>query len=123
MNLTIHPDSDCRKQQAEFLSSCPSEHRRFNELLFMHGNITYHYHKQAKEFNPTQSDWQEWIEGLDEPMKSYFRKKGFEKSRGVLSFTRYVNEKNDIGLDEFVRQHMNADDYSEFNSIKTLNRL
>lgn len=118
MNLSIHPDADCRKKQSEFLSACPSEHRRFHELLFIYGNITYHYHKQAREFNPTQLDWQEWIEGLEDPMKTKFRKDGFEKCKGVLSFTRYVNEKNDIGLDEFVRQHMDSSDYLEYQNIK-----
>lgn len=118
MDLTVHPDQECRKQQAEFLKNCHADQRRFHQLLFIHGNITYHYHRQANEFNPSVTDWEEWIEGLDEPMRSHFKKEGFEKGKRVLSFTRYVNEKNDIGLDEFVRQHMDPSDYQEYQALR-----
>jgi hypothetical protein len=44
-------------------------------------------------------------------------KDGFEKCCTYLSFTRYVNEKNDMGLDAYVRLHMDPDDYKEYTSM------
>jgi hypothetical protein len=40
--------------------------------------------------------------------------KGFEACKGILSFTRYVNEKNDVGLEEYIRQRMDPEDYAEY---------
>lgn len=113
MDYTIHPDPSCAKSQADFLASCRPEEKHINELLFKYGNVVIHYHQKSGEFKPSHSDWKEWIEGLGEPMKTHFRNDGFEKCKGVLSFTRYVNEKNDIGLVEFVKQHMDPKEYAE----------
>ena len=37
--------------------------------------------------------------------------KGFEECKSVLPFTRYVNERNDIGLDEFLKENLTIQDY------------
>jgi hypothetical protein len=116
-DYTIHPDPKCVRAQEDFLANCDPQQRRFHELLFKFGNVSFRYHLAAKEFEPTLTDWNEWIDGLDEPMKSSFRKQGFDSCRGVLSFTRYVNEKNDIGMEEFVKLHLSADDYLEYRSL------
>ncbi|HEV8514759.1 MAG TPA: hypothetical protein VGQ59_15855 [Cyclobacteriaceae bacterium] len=117
MNYTIHPDPKCVKAQEEFLAACDPNQRRFHELIFMYGNIAYRYHKGAKEFDPTVNDWLEWIEGLDEPMKRKFRNDGFSACKNVLSFTRYVNEKNDVGIDEYIKLHMPPEDWAEYKSM------
>ena len=39
---------------------------------------------------------------------------GFEACKSVLSFTRYVREKNDIGLEEFAKEQMGENDYQKF---------
>jgi hypothetical protein len=39
------------------------------------------------------------------------------KVEGVLSFTRYVNEKNDVGLDEYIKLHMDPADYAEYRQL------
>lgn len=109
-----HPDPKCNESQAKFLSECPAEHRRFHELLFIVGNATYRYHKEARNFNPTIEDYEEWIEGLPENIGSAMRKEGFEKAKSVLSFTRYVLEKNDIGLEEYLERHIEPQDYEEY---------
>ncbi|GEO05527.1 hypothetical protein AAE02nite_31910 [Adhaeribacter aerolatus] len=114
-----HPDESCNQIQETFLAKCPAEERRFHELLFTHGNISYRYHQEAKEFNPTVKDFEEWLEGLPENMRHDMQQRGFEACKGILSFTRYVNEKNDIGLDEYVRQQMGSADFAEYQSFLT----
>ena len=88
-----HPDPECNKKQEERLQNALEEERRFHELLFTVGNITYRYHQRAKEFHPTQLDWQEWLEGLPENLRKDMEQKGFQQGRQVLSFTRYVMKK------------------------------
>jgi len=112
-----HPDEKCNIQQEAYLAECSPENRRFHELLFTNGNITYRYHTQAKDFSPTPEDYQEWLAGLPENIRKSMQEKGFEGCKSVLSFTRYVNEKNDIGLEEYVREQMGAEDYAEYTRV------
>lgn len=112
-----HPDEDCNQMQEAFLIKCPADERRLHELLFTHGNITYRYHQEARDFKPTEKDFAEWLEGLPENIRRDMQQKGFEACKGVLSFTRYVNEKNDVGLDEYVRQRMDPADWTEYQSF------
>ena len=112
-----HPDQKCNISQAEFLVSCPADQRRFHELLFTYGNSAYLYHQKAKEFEPNKEDYEEWLEGLPEKMRKEMQKDGFEACKRVLSFTRYVMEKNDVGMEEFVKNLMGAEDYSEYRSL------
>jgi len=105
-----HPDEACNRQQEEFISHFNGPDRRYHELLFSHGNASFRYHQEAKEFNPTQNDFNEWLEGLPDKVRAGMSERGFEACKGVLSFTRYVNEKHDIGMDEYVKQLM-GDEY------------
>lgn len=117
MSLTVHPDPEKRKEQADFLQRCAPEKRRFHELMFMIGNVTFRYHQEARKYKPSQEDWREWISGLNEPIKSAMEKRGFEECKGILSFTRYVMEKNDRGLDEYIKQHIDPKDFEEYNTF------
>jgi hypothetical protein len=96
------------------VANAPAGQRRFHELLFTHGNITYCYHSRAKDFKPTQEDWRDWLEGLPANIRQDMEKEGFEQCKKAFPFTRYVMEKNDVGLDEYVRQRMAPDDYREY---------
>ena len=112
-----HPLEHCNISQEQYLSICPVEDRRYHELLFTYGNAVYQYHHEAKEFNPTEEDFKEWLAGLPDNISRDMEQKGFEACKGVLSFTRYVNEKNDIGMDEYVQQRMGLEDYAEYQSL------
>jgi len=114
-----HPDEECNQMQEAFLANCPADQRRFHELLFTKGNISYRYHQEARAFNPTVKDFEEWLAGLPDNMRHDMQQRGFEVCKSILSFTRYVNEKNDIGLDEYVRQHMDPEDLAEYQSFLT----
>lgn len=112
-----HPDDKCNESQAEFLANCPSDKRRYHELIFMVGNATVHYHLKVKEYVPTESDWKEWIAGLPTPISEHMKGEGFEKAKTVLSFTRYVLEKNDVGLDEYLKANIDPDVLNEYYSL------
>lgn len=112
-----HPIEKCNIEQEVFLASCPESERRFHQLFFMVGNATYIYHQRAKDFNPTISDWNEWLESLDEPIRSAMKREGFEKCRSVLNFTRFVMERNDVGLDEFLIEKLGKEVVEEYKAL------
>lgn len=112
-----HPDPDVNEYQNNFLSSCAADKKRMHELMFKVGNATYRYHQQAKKFPMTEEIWKQWIEGLQEPVKSGMQAKGFEECKTVLAFTRYVNELNDLGLDQYLRDNIDPKDLEEYEAI------
>lgn len=77
----------------------------------------YKYHRLANDFTPSEEDYKEWLAGLDKNIKKGMEEKGYIGCLGVLSFTRYVNEKNDIGLDEFVIRLMGRRDFTKYKSM------
>lgn len=112
-----HPNQSNRDAQAKFLEECNPKDRRFHELAFMIGNAAFIYHQRAKSFQPTEQDWKEWLEGLPEQIRPIMLESGFEGCLGILSFTRYVNEKNDLGFDAFLQQNISPGDLKEYNDL------
>lgn len=112
-----HPHEKVNRSQEEFIASCPPGQRRFHELMFTHGNIVYRYHNDAKRLDPTLEDYHEWLEGLPQNVRDGMSKLGFEGCKTVLPFTRYVMEKNDIGLEEYIKLHMEPKDYIEYKQL------
>lgn len=112
-----HPLEHCNKMQEEMIVNTPIDEREFNELLFSYGNATYRYHARAKDFEPTKQDYIEWLSGLPSELKKDMEERGFSGCQGILSFTRYVNEKNDIGMEEYVRELMGPEAYSNYKRV------
>lgn len=106
-----HPNKEIQANQKEFLSKLDEAQRAEHARLFRVGNATYRYHRSAEQHEPTEIDYREWLEGLPELIRKDMGKKGFDKCKGILSFTRYVNEKNDVGMDEWMRQNLNKEDF------------
>lgn len=111
-----HPLDDCNTSQEKLLSQFSEGQKRFQELMFSYGNSAYLYHSRAREFEPSITDYSEWLEGLPENIRKDMEQKGFEGCKGVLSFTRYVNEKNDIGMEEFIKEQM-GEEYQEYKNL------
>ena len=109
-----HPNKEQREVQAKFLAQLPNEQRQQHARLFRFGNASYIYHKESAVLHPTEADFEEWLIALPEDLQSYMKSKGFELCKGILSFTRYVMEKNDIGMDEWMKKHLSEDDYNEY---------
>lgn len=110
-----HPDPKCQKSQEEFLRNCPPEDKEFHARLFRIGNAAYRYHQLAN--TPKNEDslklyYDEWLESLPPNISADMRAKGFEYCKAALSFSRYVNERTDIGLDEWMQRHLSDEDYN-----------
>ena len=102
------------ENQAKFLAQLPEEQREEHARLFRFGNASYVYHTRAEEQEPTKEDFIEWLEGLPKNIREDMERKGFDSCMGVLSFTRYVMEKNDIGMDEWMEQNLSKEDFKAY---------
>lgn len=108
-----HPIEENNLKQEKFIKNLEDESdKNVHSLLFAFGNATYLYHNLA--FEATEADYKEWLEGLGEPISNDMKNKGFEACKSIVSFTRYVREKNDVGLEEFLKQKMGKIDYKKF---------
>lgn len=112
-----HPDPKCQEAQDEFLRNCPPEEREFHARFFRIGNAAYRYHQLAN--TPKNEDsmklyYEEWLNGLPPHISADMRARGFEYCKAALSFTRYVNERTDIGLEEWMKEHLSEEDYNAF---------
>jgi hypothetical protein len=108
-----HPDPKIQRNQDDFLNHCPDEQKEFHSRLFRIGNAAYIYHQQANSLEDKISEeyFHEWVEGLPDNMKNEMQRKGFEACKIMIPFTRYVNERCDIGMDEWMKNHLSDDDF------------
>lgn len=108
-----YPEDNYNKSQAKFLEGLSQADRPFHAMMFRIGNAASEYHKQAqKEYQPTQQDYEEWLAGLPENIRLAMRAKGFENCRTNSPFTRFVLERRDVGLDEWMKEHLSDEDYT-----------
>ncbi|MDM1544271.1 hypothetical protein [Empedobacter sp. 189-2] len=107
-----HPLEQKNINQENFIQSISENEREYHELLFSYGNAVYIYH--SLDIEPTLQDYEEWLDGLDEVIRLDMENKGFEKCKMILSFTRYVRERKDIGMEEFVKEKMGIEEYEKY---------
>lgn len=114
-----HPLEKYQKSQSEFLSKCTPEEKKIHEYLFRVGNAAYIYHKQAnKEIseNTRKKYYKEWLAGLPENIRIDMNKMGYEVCKTTLPFTRYVNERTDIGLTDWMKENLSKEDFKQWNN-------
>ena len=119
-----HPDPKCQENQEEFLRNCPPEEREFHARNFRYGNAAYIYHQQAnvpKNKDSLKLYYEEWLRGLPPQIAADMKEYGLEKCKTMLSFTRYVNERTDVGFDDWMRENLSEDDYAYFKAIGSTN--
>ena len=109
-----HPNKKQRKHQAKVLADLPEEQREEHAQLFRFINAAYIYHTQAKAFNPTKEDFEEWLTGLPKNIRNHMEIIGFALCKDVVSFQRYVLEKNDIGMDKWMKNNLSENDYNDY---------
>lgn len=114
-----HPIYKYRKAQAEYLSLLPEEERENKAREFRIGNASYIYHQQAI---PIQEDrlimyYKEWLEGLPPNISHHMKMLGLETCKTILPFTRYVNERNDIGMRDWMKEHLSASDFNYWQEL------
>lgn len=114
-----HPSEDRNIAQVQMLSGIddPTQLAEF-VYLFNYGNATFLYHQQALSLELTPELHETWLGGLKEPMKSDFAKQGFEKNKNNLSFTRFVMEMADVGMDDFVTNLLNEEHRRQYLSLR-----
>ena len=106
-----------QQKQMKLLSEfSKEEHEEYIQLLRF-ANTAIIYHEQANEFNPTETDFKEWLTGLPKDIRINMEIIGFDWCKEVISFKRYVLEKNDIGMDHWMQQNLTEDDYMEYREI------
>lgn len=113
-----HPDPRIQQNQADFLSEIPEDKKAYHERLFRIGNATYVYHQLAYAQNndkQLESYYHEWLKGLPANLANEMQTKGFQYCKTIWAFTRYVNERNDIGMSEWMKEHLSVGDYEYYN--------
>lgn len=115
-----HPDDQCHQSQSKFLDALSGEERLWHERMFRIGNATFVYHSKtnSEEYNPTYEDFLDWLDGLPPNIRKMMEEKGFEGCKTALPFTRHVMERNDIGMDEWMRKNLSNEDYEWWKSTK-----
>jgi len=108
-----HPNPRIQKNQQDFLEKCPLSERDFHASLFRVGNASFIYHQMAENVSAKnlESYYQEWLEGLPANISKVMKAKGFENCRTMIPFTRYVNEREDFGMDEWMKSNLSEEDY------------
>ena len=66
---------------------------------------------QLPECIPTKQNFDLWIETLTEPIKSNFKKMGIEGCQGIFNYRRFILELADIGMENYMREHLSSEDY------------
>jgi len=110
-----HPLEECNIEQENFISKLPEKDKEYHGVLFSYGNASYLYHNLPIE--PTFEDYTEWLEGLQENIRKDMHSKGFEGCKNILSFTRYVREKRDIHMEDFIIEKMGIIEYDKYRAL------
>ena len=113
-----HPKPEIQRNQEKLLNECPEKTKDFHARLFRIGNATYRHHQLAAKPNEDslKLSYEEWLEGLPGNISKDMREKGFEACKTIFPFTRYVNERSDIGMTEWMKEHLSQEDFKYWSS-------
>ncbi|MEG0037511.1 MAG: hypothetical protein RR733_05170 [Victivallaceae bacterium] len=54
---------------------------------------------------------------MQENIRKDMQSKGFETCKSILSFTRYVREKRDIHMEDFIIEKMGIEQYGKYKEL------
>lgn len=113
-------DPELRRRQKAYLEKQEEKYRRADELIFSYGNASVLYYKEAK-MAISEESFKDYLSALreygDNKIADHFEAQGFEKSKGAIPYIRYVNEKQDIGMEEFIKEKLGEKLYNEYKSL------
>lgn len=114
-NLLIprHPFDECHHAQLKCLFNTPAGELERTAQLLRFGNATYCYY-HFNEADVTEADYLEWLAGLPERPQATMRVLGFEGNKDALPLRRYVLEKNDVGLSDYLRVLLSPADWQAY---------
>ena len=104
-----HPDKATHEKQISFLETLPEQHRSQHAQLFLFGNAAMHYYQREE---PTEDDFNHWLEGLPEPISREMKGKGYQYCKTTLSLRRHSLERRDVGMTAFVKELLNEEDFN-----------
>lgn len=81
------------------LRTWDEKRKLYYALMFNYGNAVFLYH----QVEPTQEEYEEWLEILPEKVRNTFTEKGYEESKSTLALKRFTNERKDISLEAYVK--------------------
>lgn len=115
-----HPDPKLQHNQVDTLEKSSPDQFEFLVLFFNFGNASYRYMSLAQD-EATEEDFEDWLEGLPENIRSVFEKEGFEAAKTAFPFRRHVLERRDMGMDEYIQKLLHPADWEKWNEYKRNN--
>lgn len=103
-----HPNKGTHQNQLTFLEKLPEPQKSEHAQLFRFGNAAMQYYNKEEA---TMEDYLDWLEGLEEPMHSHMKSKGFEGCKTALPLLRHALERRDVGINDFVKRLLNQEDF------------
>ena len=67
--------------------------------------------------------YKEWLEDLPPNISRHMRMLGFEACKTMIPFTRYVNERNDIGMRDWMQEHLSPSDFNYWQELSKKRRF
>lgn len=104
-----HPDARTHQNQLAFLETLAEPEKSDHAQLFRFGNAAMHYYNKEQA---TEEDYLDWLEGLNEPMLSGMKKRGFEGCKNTIPLLRHALERRDVGINQFVKSLLNHEDFA-----------
>ena len=80
-----------------------------SDILEFIGEVIVAYYNQVSPFNPSNFEYDLWINSLSEPMKSESKKKGLKKCMEHMNFVRFVLEFRDFGMNDFMKLNLSIE--------------
>lgn len=115
-----HPDPKYRKIQEERLSRLSGDERSQTARFYRIGNAVFAYHEQAGRApeNRLIEFYKEWLQSLPAALSHKMAGAGFNACKSMLPFTRYVEERMDCGLTEWMKEHLSQADFAHWRSLE-----
>lgn len=113
IDKTVHWDPYLQQKQQAVLESLPEQDREQTAFMFRTGNVASHFYNES-EAEPSEEDFLDWLEGLDVNIARTIRKDGFEKHRRSMPLRRHAAERNDMGLDQYMKAHLSEQDFARW---------
>jgi hypothetical protein len=108
-----HPLQSCNESQEKTLATCDESEQLYHALMFNYGNAAYRYH----QVEPTQEEYEQWLEGLSEIERNTFEERGFEENKLSFPLKRFANEMRDNGMDKYMKNLLKPEDYEAIKEI------
>lgn len=104
-----HPDLKLHENQVKLLNAMSDLDKSEHAQLFRLGNAAMHYYHKTE---PTEEDYEDWLLGLPDNLKKHMTAKGYQGCKSILSLQRHALERRDVGMDVFIRNLLNDEDFA-----------